>query len=167
MEKYKYFINRTLQLAVIVGALFFYQNQLNLKAAKVHAEVKEQEAVQAKEQLVYLQEQLDQMQAELGEVSADAAAEKESGYLDGTYTGEGNGFGGTIRTEIVISDGKLTEINILDADGEDAAYLDMAKGVIPRMLEQQSASVDTISGATFSSGGIIDAVKQGLAEAVK
>mgnify|MGYP000288278486 CR=1 FL=1 len=51
------------------------------------------------------------------------------------------------------------------AQKEDGAYLSMAEDIIPTILEAQSAEVDTISGATFSSGGILDAVKAALSSA--
>ena len=41
----------------------------------------------------------------------------------------------------------------------------MAEDIIPTILEAQSAEVDTISGATFSSTGIKEAVAQALEEA--
>lgn len=43
----------------------------------------------------------------------------------------------------------------------------MAKDIIPKILDAQSAEVDTISGATFSSTGIKNATKQALDKAVK
>ena len=48
---------------------------------------------------------------------------------------------------------------------EDGAYLSMAEDIIPTIIEAQSADVDTISGATFSSTGIKEAVTQALEEA--
>ena len=43
----------------------------------------------------------------------------------------------------------------------------MAKDIIPKILDAQSAEVDTISGSTFSSTGIKNATKQALEKAVK
>ena len=62
---------------------------------------------------------------------------------------------------------KIKEVNIVSADGEDGSYLTMAKDIIPKILDAQSAEVDTISGATFSSTGIKNATKQALEKAVK
>ena len=92
----------------------------------------------------------------------------ESGtYKDGTYTGEADGFGGTVKVEVIVKKQKIKEINIVSADGEDGSYLTMAKDIIPKILDAQSAEVDTISGATFSSTGIKNATKQALEKAVK
>ena len=53
------------------------------------------------------------------------------------------------------------------AEKEDSAYLAMAEDIIPKIIETQSAEVDTISGATFSSTGIKNAAEQALEQAVK
>ena len=66
---------------------------------------------------------------------------------------------------VIIENGKISEINITSAEKEDGAYLSMAEDIIPSILEAQSADVDTISGATFSSTGIKEAVAQALEEA--
>ena len=64
-------------------------------------------------------------------------------------------------------DSSNDRVNIVSADGEDGSYLTMAKDIIPKILDAQSAEVDTISGATFSSTGIKNATKQALEKAVK
>ena len=91
----------------------------------------------------------------------------ETGYKDGTYIGEADGFGGTVKVEVIVKKQKIKEVNIVSADGEDGSYLTMAKDIIPKILDVQSAEVDTISGATFSSTGIKNATKQALEKAVK
>lgn len=69
--------------------------------------------------------------------------------------------------EVKVEDNIITEVSILSAEKEDGAYLSMAKDIIPEILEAQSADVDTISGATFSSTGIREASKQALEKAAK
>ncbi|MBR0397323.1 MAG: FMN-binding protein [Eubacterium sp.] len=86
-------------------------------------------------------------------------------YKDGTYYGTADGFGGEIKVKVVISGGKLTGITIENADGETAEYLTKAKAVINTMLQKGSPNVDSISGATYSSTGIINAVKRAMSQA--
>ena len=81
---------------------------------------------------------------------------------DGTYEGSGTGFGGTITVSVVLKDKTIQSISIVSAPGEDAAFLSRAKGVIDRIIASQSVDVDTVSGATFSSKGILAAVKNAL-----
>ena len=47
------------------------------------------------------------------------------GYADGTYTGSGTGFGGTITVQVTVTDHKIAAINIVDASNETASYLQM------------------------------------------
>ena len=86
-------------------------------------------------------------------------------YKDGTYTGDGQGFGGNIQVQITISDDTLTDIQVVSAEKEDSAYLSQGKAVIDRILEAQSTDVDTVSGETFSSTGILMAVVDALGKA--
>ena len=96
------------------------------------------------------------------ETSTDAA---DPVYKDGTYTGDGQGFGGNIQVQITIADDTLTDIQVVSAEKEDSAYLSQGKAVIDRILEAQSTDVDTVSGATFSSTGILMAVEDALGKA--
>ena len=63
-----------------------------------------------------------------------------------------------------MAEDKITDITILSAEDEEE-YLSRAKQVIPAILEGQSPNVDTVSGATYSSTGILNAVKLALAKA--
>lgn len=96
---------------------------------------------------------------------ADEQEENENIYKNGTYTGEAQGFGGTIQIQLVLEDDTMTDISITSASGEDSAYLSQAQAVISAILSAQSTDVDTISGATFSSTGIINAVVDALGKA--
>lgn len=106
----------------------------------------------------------DENKQQIAEAQAkNAAAEGGAvSYADGTYTGSGDGFGGTVSVEVTVSGGKITAIDIVNAANEDAAYLDKAKGIIDSMISANSPEVDIISGATFSSTGIKTAVQQAL-----
>lgn len=90
----------------------------------------------------------------------------ESGtWKDGTYTGSGKGFGGTISVKVIVKDGKISAIDVTSASGETASYFSKAKGIIPKMISGQTTNVDAASGATYSSNGIITAVRNALSRA--
>ena len=97
--------------------------------------------------------------------SADSTDTADQVYKDGTYTGDGQGFGGNIQVQITIADDTLTDIQVVSAEKEDSAYLSQGKAVIDCILEAQSTDVDTVSGATFSSTGILMAVEDALGKA--
>lgn len=90
----------------------------------------------------------------------------ESGtWKDGTYTGSGKGFGGTISVKVTVKDGKISAIDVTSASGETASYFSKVKGIIPKMISGQTTNVDVASGATYSSNGIITAVRNALSKA--
>ena len=69
--------------------------------------------------------------------------------------------------EVTVEGGKITGVEVTSAEKEDGAYLSMAEDIIADILEAQSADVDTISGATFSSTAIRDASARALEKAVQ
>lgn len=81
---------------------------------------------------------------------------------DGTYEGSANGFSGKIKVSVVIKNQTIRSINIL-SNSDDEAFFNRAKeGVTASILAKQSTDVDTVSGATYSSRGIINAVNAGV-----
>ena len=89
---------------------------------------------------------------------------KKSVYKDGTYTGFGDGMNGKVKLSVTISQDKITSISVGE-NSEDEEYLAEAKGVIDRIIASQSTDVDVISGATYSSNGIIGGVNEALSKA--
>lgn len=100
-----------------------------------------------------------------GSTQTPVADVPANGYKDGVYEGTGTGFGGTIRVQVTVSGGKIAAIDILDASGETASYFASAQGVISRMIAGNTPNVDAVSGATYSSNGIIQAVQNALSQA--
>ena len=95
----------------------------------------------------------------------DTTTDSDYVYKDGTYTGEAEGYGGTIQVEVTLAGDEITSINVVSAPGEDSAYLSQAESVINSVISAQSTDVDTVSGATFSSTGILNAVDEALGKA--
>lgn len=135
---------RVVSLIAVVGILVGYNSVLD-------AREKNEEIAKLKAQVTETQ----------------SAESNDSNYKDGTYQGEAEGFGGTVAVEVTVEKGKITAVEIVSAQKEDGAYLSMAKDIIPKIIEAQSADVDTISGATFSSTGIKNASQEALEKAVK
>lgn len=83
-------------------------------------------------------------------------------YSDGTYEGEGKGYSGKLKVEVTVSGGKIAEIDITETS-DDQAYLGLASQLIDEIIEKQSTDeIDTVSGATFSSRGLLEAVSDAL-----
>lgn len=85
-------------------------------------------------------------------------------YKNGTFSGSGQGFAGAITVSVSIQNDVITGISVVSSV-DDEPYLSNAKGVISKMLSAQSANVSAVSGATYSSNGIISAVRSALASA--
>lgn len=85
-------------------------------------------------------------------------------YQNGTFSGSGEGFAGTITVSVSIENDRITNITVVSSS-DDEPYWSEGKGIISQILSAQSTNVDTVSGATFSSGGIRDAVKAALSRA--
>lgn len=138
---------RLVSMLAIVGVLLVYNSVLDVRAKE--------------DEIAWLSAQV------AGNGQSDSGNGGSTNYKDGTYTGEADGFGGTIQVEVKIEKSKIAEINVISAEKEDGAYLSMAKDMIPKIIDAQSADIDTISGATFSSTGIKNASEQALEKAVK
>lgn len=138
----KNFIVRTGSLFIIVLMLVGYNKFLEIRAEN---------------------EEITRLQA--SQNMDDQTEESKNMYADGTYDGEGTGFGGPVDVKVTIEDGQIQNIEITGAENEDGTYLETAKGVIPKILEAQTSEVDVMSGATFSSTGIKEAVADALKKA--
>ena len=146
--EHKNFLTRLLCLILILISLLVYQNHAKTWAA----EVEENEEKIAK---------VEAYNAEVLRKSGEL-----TDYEDGTYEGSGIGFGGDIQVEVTIEDGQIEDIEILNAADEDEDYFVEAIAIIDDIKKANNTKVDTVSGATFSSMGILDAVKDALEQAV-
>ena len=155
-------IVRFLNVAVIAAVLIGYNTVLDKRD-------KEDQIARLSAELETTQLQKENLQAasNTADTAASEAAEAEGQYVDGTYDGEADGFGGTIAVEVTVEGGQITDLAITSADGEDSVYLSNAEAIIPKIIEAQSADVDTISGATFSSTGIRNAAQEAIEKAEK
>lgn len=88
-----------------------------------------------------------------------------SAYRDGVYTASAQGFGGPITLQVTIQNDTIADITIVSAEGETQPYFSRARRVISTILECNTPEVDSISGATYSSTGILNAVKSALSSA--
>lgn len=86
-------------------------------------------------------------------------------YKDGTYEGSAKGFkDGITNVSVVIKNGKIEDVQIV-SHGDDAPFVEKSMPVIAEIIKTQSTDVDVVSGATYSSVGIKDAVAAALDKA--
>lgn len=142
----KDFLIRSFSLAAVILILAGYNQVLKDRS-------KDEEITKLEAQVTKLQQE------------KEKTVDIKGTYPDGRWEGGAKGFGGMITVLVTVGNGTISEIEITSADGEDKAYLSMAEDIIPKIIEAQSTDVDTVSGATFSSTGIRDAVSEALKQA--
>jgi uncharacterized protein with FMN-binding domain len=123
------------------------------------------QAAQANEQAVAAADAYNRQVTALEQAQNDA--EQESLYLDGVYQGSGTGFGGEIVVSVTVEGGEIVSVEALSHDGEDDAYFSLAQSMLPEMTARQTWAVDSVSGATFSSSGLLEAAENAIRQAVK
>lgn len=189
--KYQNFIMRVLCLVLILAAVVGYNSMQKKDAQTQEAQeitaltkrvekleeqqtemlsaleeaAKNQEAAKAQAKSAVRDNSAKEDAADADSTDAEELDDSENVYKDGTYTGSAQGFGGTITVEVTLAGDEITDIQVTSASGEDSAYLSQGEGVISSIISAQSTDVDTVSGATFSSTGIINAVVDALGKA--
>lgn len=96
--------------------------------------------------------------------SVKKTAENDAGgnFQNGIYTGTGEGYRGKVTVTVKVADGKITEL-VLDDYADDKSYMERAKNrIFQEMISRQNTDVDAVSGATYSSNGLIEAVNKAL-----
>lgn len=167
---------RCVNLALIGVMLLGYNQVLEVRAAREDsarvtaeletAQLENEQLRDALKEAAKADTLTQESQADADAAETENTEEPEDGGLkDGSYEGTAEGFGGPITVSVEIADGEMTAVEILSADGEDGTFLNMGKEVIDRILSEQSTEVDAVSGATFSSTGIKNAVQAALEQA--
>ena len=96
--------------------------------------------------------------------SVKKTAENDAGgnFQNGIYTGTGEGYRGKVTVTVKVADGKITEL-VLNDYADDKSYMERAKNrIFQEMISRQNTDVDAVSGATYSSNGLIEAVNKAL-----
>jgi len=95
-------------------------------------------------------------------------AANASKYIAGTYEGEGSGFGGKINVNLTVNDSEITDVEVThenESDGipgktavEDGTFAEQIKTA-------QGSDIDGVSGATYTTNGVKEAVDEALEKA--
>lgn len=85
-------------------------------------------------------------------------------YKDGTFSGEAEGYNGLLQVKVTIASDNIKSIVIVETE-DDEPFITEAEGVISKIISAQNVDVDVVSGATYSSKGIINATKAALTKA--
>ncbi len=79
-----------------------------------------------------------------------------------TLTGTAEGFGGPVTVSVEVEDGKITKVEIVEQSETPAIAGDALEQLPAAIVEKGSTDVDMVSGATYTSTAIIEAVNNAL-----
>lgn len=97
-----------------------------------------------------------------GQPAANAEKTEKGIYKDGIYKGEGDGFRGTVEVQVTVENGYISDITVLSFQDDQEFFQKAQTAVINAILAEQTSDVSAVSGATFSSNGVMDAVADAL-----
>ena len=83
-------------------------------------------------------------------------------FKDGTFKASAKGRNGDVELEVVVSDGSITDIKILNHNDTETFFESAKDIIVKNIINKQSVDVDVVSGATLSSKAIIEAVSKAL-----
>ncbi len=100
------------------------------------------------------------------EAEDEEAGEEAGAYVPGTYTGEADGFGGTVSVTITVDETSITDVTAVgDDETEDVGGAALDE-LAAQILDAQSADIDGVSGASFTSEGIRAAAQDAIDAAI-
>ncbi len=87
-------------------------------------------------------------------------------YKDGVYIGEAQGIRKHLKVQVALEGGYITQVEVVEHYEKGSDYYATPIIEIPaEIIRTQSPDVDAISGATLTSNGIMDAVRNALEQA--
>ncbi|GCD10655.1 MULTISPECIES: FMN-binding protein [Clostridium] len=94
-----------------------------------------------------------------------ACGSKNVIYKQGTYEGNAEGHIGPIKVKIVTDQYEIKEIVILSQQETPVIAEIVYKKIPPKVIKANSSEVQVVAGATYTSNGLIKAIKDGLNKA--
>ncbi len=85
-------------------------------------------------------------------------------YTPGSYTGEGQGYGGTVTVELTVDANAITDVKIT-GDKETPTVGGAALDELAEQVKAKGANIDGVSGATITSNGVKEAAAAAIAQA--
>lgn len=90
--------------------------------------------------------------------NADQSNEEQVELINGSFEGSASGMQGPITVSITVKDSKITDIEFIENKETQIVAVVAFERIPKQIVENQSLAIDTVTGATLSSYGIINAV---------
>ena len=88
--------------------------------------------------------------------------EVKGNFTDGIYEGVGKGNSGDVKLEVVVKDGDIISVKLIEHGETPGIYERAEKDVIANIIKKQTTKVDIVAGATKTSNAIIEGVNKAL-----
>ena len=95
-------------------------------------------------------------------LTACGGSSKGYSFKAGTYEGSGTGKNGSIKVLVEVTNDSIKKVDILEQNETPSIAKDALEKIPQNIVKEQSLAIDTVSGATITSQGILDAVKDAL-----
>ena len=162
-------VNGTTAALVITGLYYagnvFSDNDYENTSKQLNAEptetqiVRSEESIETESVVTTTTETTETTETTVTETTEDP---DRGPFADGIYSGSGSGYRGTTEVTVTVENGYITDIELVSKKDDDKFFNKAWDGIIESILSAQSTDVSTVSGATFSSEGIIEAVSDAL-----
>lgn len=93
---------------------------------------------------------------------AEQKEQAKGSFNDGEYEGEGEGLNGPIKLKVIVKDGSITDIQVIESKDTKSLFDDAFAKIKEDIMATQKLEADVVSGATYSSEGIIFAIQDAL-----
>jgi DMSO/TMAO reductase YedYZ heme-binding membrane subunit/uncharacterized protein with FMN-binding domain len=173
MSAYKTMVEETMVIETISKKTTTKTSEMKEMVDNTNSEVIEVADIELEEATVSDTEIMSETETNETEIDTDTSTEIDidmlevsttSGtYPDGIYTGKALGMNAMITVSVTVENGEISDV-VIESSMEDEPYLSDSLTVIDDIVNSGSTDVDVVSGATYTSGGIIDAVKNALAD---
>ena len=97
--------------------------------------------------------------------ACSSSTEETGTYTPGTYTGEAQGYGGTVTVTVTTDANQITEVTIEGPDETPTVGGAALEELINQIMEAQSTEIDGVSGATMTSNAVMSALESALNQA--
>ena len=95
-----------------------------------------------------------------------SCTDKDINYNKGQYEGSSEGHEGIIRVKVETDENKIISIEILEEYEMPEISIHVYDQIIKKVIKRNKADINTISGATYTSEGLIEAIDNGLQKAL-
>ncbi|WBW97105.1 FMN-binding protein [Oceanirhabdus sp. W0125-5] len=99
-------------------------------------------------------------------IQLTACGDKKVIYKQGVYEGVGEGHIDKIKVEVTTDEYEIKEIKIIEEEEIPLLSKIVYEDIPKKVIKANSTKVDTVTGATYTSKGLIDAIEDALNKAM-